>query len=219
MTDRIQDFDFSVDLLKCLLWQHDNADALKTILQRKQEWYEANQSGFWEKWVRDVFDLDTANDFGLAVWARILNIPLQVRVEADLTRPAFGFGINHENFNNASFARGQSGDIPLTQAQQRLVLKLRYFQLVSRGAVPEINEWLNGLFGNQGNAFVVDSNDMTFATYFFSFQPDSQLYFILEKYDLLPRPAGVGIKYQVQVKLSFGFGVHHLNFNNGNFGG
>ena len=219
MSERIQDFDFSVDLLKALLWQHDNAEGLKTLLQKKQEWYAVNQTQFWDDWFNNVFDLDTANDFGLAVWARILNVPLQVRIEADVSRPAFGFGTAHENFNNGSFARGTTGDQPLTQDQQRLVLKLRYFQLISRGAVPEINEWLNGLFGNRGKVFVVDSNDMTFATYFFNFQPDSQLSFILEKYDLLPRPAGVGIKYQVQVKPSFGFGVHHLNFNNGNFGG
>ena len=219
MSERIQDFDFSADLLKSLLWQHDNAEGLKTLLRRKQEWYNANQRDFWDAWFRDVFDLDTANDFGLAVWSRILDVPLQVRTEADVNRPAFGFGINHKNFTNGSFARYQTGDIPLNTEQQRLVLKLRYFQLISRGAVPEINEWLSELFGDLGSVFVVDSNDMTFATYFFSFQPDSQLSFILEKYDLFPRPAGVGIKYQVQVKPSFGFGVHHLNFNNGNFGG
>ena len=218
MSERIQDFDFSVDLLKSLLWQHDNAEGLKTLLRRKQEWYDTSQRDFWDAWFRDVFDLDTANDFGLAVWSRILDVPLQVRIEADVNRPAFGFGINHENFTNGSFARGQTGDIPLNTEQQRLVLKLRYFQLISRGAVPEINEWLFELFGDQGTVFVVDSNDMTFATYFFSFQPSSQLAFILEKYDLLPRPAGVGVRVRVQVKPSFGFGPNHLNFNNGNFG-
>lgn len=214
----IQDFDFSVDLMKALLWQHDNAEGLKTLLQKKQQWYDINQTEFWEGWFTNVFDLDTANDFGLAVWARILNVPLQVRVEANVLRPAFGFGVNHKNFNNGSFARGQSGDIALTTSQQRLVLKLRYFQLISRGAVPETNEWLASLFGDQGSVFVIDSNDMTFATYFFRFQPDSQLAFILEKYDLLPRPAGVGVRYQVQVRPSFGFGENHLNFDNGNFG-
>lgn len=214
----IQDFDFSVDLMKALLWQHDNAEGLKTLLQKKQQWYDINQTEFWEDWFTNVFDLDTANDFGLAVWARILNVPLQVRVEANVLRPAFGFGVNHKNFNNGSFARGKSGDISLTTSQQRLVLKLRYFQLISRGAVPETNEWLASLFGDQGSVFVIDHNDMTFATYFFRFQPDSQLLFILEKYDLLPRPAGVGVRYQVQVRPSFGFGVNHLNFDNGNFG-
>lgn len=216
--NEIEKFDFSVDLLKSLLWQHDNAEGLKTLIQKKQEWYQVNQSEFWEDWFKNVFDLDTANDFGLSVWARILNIPLQVRIESDRDRPAFGFGVEHLNFNNGSFVQGEDGDIPLDIEQSRLVLKLRYFQLISRGAVPEINEWLVQLFGDQGDVFVTDPGDMTFATYFFTFEPDSQLRFILEKYDLLPRPAGVGVRYQVQVKPSWGFGVNHLNFNNGNFG-
>lgn len=214
----VQQFDYSVDLLKALLWQHNNATALETLVRRKQEWYEESQQGFWSNWYSDVFNLDTANEFGLSVWSRILGVPLQVQVEGSLSKEAFGFGANHKNFNNGNFARGQAGDIPLTTDQSRLVLKLRYFQLVSRGSVPETNEWLASLFGDQGTVYVVDSLDMTFATYFFGFEPDSQLRFILEKYDLLPRPAGVGVKYQIQVRPSWGFGVNHLNFNNGSFG-
>lgn len=218
MSDTVQQFDYSVDLLKALLWQHNNATALETLLRRKQEWYDVNQSAFWQSWYTDVFNLDTANEFGLSVWSRILAVPLQVQIEGSREKEAFGFGANHKNFNTGNFARGQAGEQPLTREQSRLVLKLRYFQLVSRGAVTEINEWLAALFEGQGTVFVVDSLDMTFATYFFGFTPDAQLRFILEKYDLLPRPAGVGVQYQVQIRPSWGFGTNHLNFNNGNFG-
>lgn len=213
----VQQFDFNVDLLKALLWEHDNAEGLKIIAQRKQDWYNLNQRDFWESWQRDVFNIDTATEFGLAVWARILNVALGVEVEDTRTIPAFGFGTNHLNFNNGNFARF-SGTQALTVSQQRLVIKLRYFQLTSNGTVPEINEFLSVLFEAQGLVFVVDSLDMTFATYFFTFVPNSQLRFILEKYDLLPRPAGVGVQWQVQIKPSWGFGTNHLNFNNGNFG-
>lgn len=218
MSDRVLDTPCSVYLLRALLWQHDNAEALKTLLTRKQEWYEENHCGFWGNWYRDVFNLDTANSFGLSVWSRILGVPLQVTIPGSASKEAFGFGANHQNFENGNFARARDSDQSLTASQARLVLKLRYLQLVSRGSVTEINEWLAALFGDQGNVFVVDSLDMTFATYFFSFQPDSQLRFILEKYDLLPRPAGVGVRWQVQVRPSWGFGVNHLNFENGNFG-
>lgn len=214
----IQDFDFSVDLLQALLWEHNGATNLETILRRKQEWFDLNQTEFWSDWYRDVFNVDTANEFGLSIWARILNVPLTFEVEDTRSRPAFGFGVNHQNFENGNFSRGSAGELPLTIMQSRLVIKLRYFQLTSRGAVPEINDFLKELFGDQGNVFVVDSLDMTFATYFFSFQPDSQLRLILERFDLLPRPAGVGVRWQVQIRPSFGFGPNHLNFENGNFG-
>lgn len=213
----IQQFDHSVDLLKALLWQHDNAEGLKTLAMRKQEWYDTNQRDFWDNWLRDVFNIDTANDFGLAVWARILGVGLGVEIAANTAKAAFGFGAHHKNFNNGNFARGIAGQVSLTTSQKRLVIKMRYFQLITRGAVPEINEFLAALFEDQGEVFVVDNLDMT-ANYFFRFAPDAQLRFILEKYDLLPRPATVGVNWQVQPKPSWGFGVHHLNFNNGNFG-
>lgn len=213
----VQEFDFSVDLLKALLWQHENAERLQSLLTKKQEWYDANLTAFWSDWYRDVFDLDTANAFGLSVWARILDVSLFIETANTVATPHFGFGANHLNFNNGNFAQ-QAGQQGLDVEQARLVLKLRYLQLISRGSVTEINEWLFELFGQQGKVFVVDSLDMTFATYFFSFEPDSRLRFILEEYDLLPRPAAVGVRYQVQVRDSFGFGTNHLNFENGNFG-
>lgn len=214
----VQQLDASVDLLKAILWQYDNAERLKTLVRLKQQWYERCHRQFWANWVRNVFDIRTANDFGLNVWARILDIPLLVEVGESKQKDAFGFGSSHQNFGNGNFARATSGTIGLTLEQKRLIVRLRYFQLTSRGTVPEINRFLKELFGSQGDVFVVDSLDMTYATYFFRFQPNSQLALILEKYDLLPRPAGVGVRYQVQVKPSFGFGLNHLNFNNGNFG-
>jgi hypothetical protein len=214
----VQEFDFSVDLLKAILWEHDSAPDLLVLANRKQDWYNTNQRDFWENWRRDVFDINTATAFGLSVWARILAVPLAVVIEDSRSKEALGFGTKHKNFNNGNFARGATGEQPLSVAQQRLVIKLRYFQLTSNGTVPEINEFLSILFENEGLVFVVDSLDMTFATYFFTFPPSSQLRFILEKYDLLPRPAGVGVQWQIQVRPSWGFGVNHLNFNNGNFG-
>jgi hypothetical protein len=214
----IQEFDFSTNLLKALLWEHNKAEVLESLIRQKQTWVDTNQRDFWSAWFRDVFNVDTANDFGLSIWGRILGVALSSTIESSRDKEAFGFGTNHKNFNNGNFARGQTGEQSLTTEQRRLVIKLRYFQLTSRGAVPEINEFLYALFGDQGTVYVIDSLDMTYATYFFNFEPDSQLRFILEKFDLLPRPAGVGVRYIVQVKPSFGFGVEHLNFENGSFG-
>lgn len=218
MSERIQALQCSIDLLRALLWQHDNADRLKALIQLKDNWYQRNQCRFWSDWIRDVFDIRTANEFGLMVWGRILNVPLGVTVAGSKSKDAFGFGTHHQNFGNGNFAREKSGEQALSLEQKRLVIRLRFFQLVSKGTVPEINAFLAEVFGEKGNVWVADSHDMTLVTYFFNFQPDSALAFILEQYDLLPRPAGVGVRYQVQVKPSFGLGPHHLNFENGNFG-
>lgn len=149
MSQQIQAFDFSVDLLRALLWQYNDAARLEALLRQKQEWYDANQTAFWRDWTRDVFDLRTANDFGLAVWAIILNVPLAAASQGDdPNKPIWGFGQYRENFTNGNFASISSSQ--LSTEQKRLVLRLRYFQLVTRGTVPEVNSFLRYLFGDMG---------------------------------------------------------------------
>lgn len=213
--NQIQALDFSVDLLRALLWQYNAAPRLESLLQQKQQWYDENQKAFWENWVRDVFDLRTANDFGLAVWAIILNIPLAVAAQGDGDKTPWGFGQYHENFANGNFSAIASSQ--LSTEQKRLVLRLRYFQLVTRGTVPEINEFFAYLFEPLGRAYVNDGYDMT-ARYVFEFPLSSALEMVLTEYDLLPRPAGVKIDFVVTGDADgWGFGRYHENFTNGNF--
>ena len=69
-------YECSINLLTALDWQRSNADVIQNLITKKQEWYEANHCDFWNDWVTDVFNLDTANDFGLSVWAIILDEPI-----------------------------------------------------------------------------------------------------------------------------------------------
>ena len=135
---KIQAFDFSVNLLQAILWQYNDAARLQSLLEQKQAWYDLEHEEFWGDWYTDVFDLRTAIDFGLSVWSVILNVPLTITSGGEPSENLWGFGPFRKNFNRGNFAPSSSG-IKLTTAQKRLVLQLRYFQLVTRGAVPEIN--------------------------------------------------------------------------------
>ncbi len=212
----IQEFDFSLNLLRALLWQHNEAARLESLLTQKQAWYDSEQSAFWEDWIRDVFDLRTANDFGLRVWSIILDMPLTIAEGTDdPDKPIFGFAPDDYNFDNSNFATWIK--LPLTTEQRRLILRLRYFQLVTRGTVPEINQFVGELFAPLGSVYVADGLDMT-ARYTFGFPLPEDLEVILSAFDLLPRPAGVAVDYVVLSDAEgFGFGRYHLNFDNGNF--
>ena len=199
MTDTIADFDSSVDLVRALLWQHDNAQALRSLIESKQDWYNINQTTFWTNWYRDVFNIDTANDFGLAVWGRILNVGLGLQVDSTIGIPHFGFGIYHRNFGNGNFARATSGEQALSTDQKRLIIRLRYYQLISRGTVVEINEAMARIFGDLGKVFVRDPLDMSKITYVFKFTPSSRVRLILDRMNLLPRPSGIGSEYVIEV--------------------
>lgn len=360
MTTTIQQFDYSINLLRALLWQDDTAPRMTALLQAKQDWYDTNVSTFWENWVADVFDIRTANEFGLAVWAIILGIPTSAIIPPT-TKANFGFGIRlltqdandargtwtrangvtitagqvdpngatnavkldlstgtgsartvtvpttaggipagtvtiqfqaklisgtqgtltssvagvassawpalsaawstvtltvtnptagstafnivaptssaavievyglkvvsgtlvnngNLNFDRGNFGSATSSVAGLTLEQKRILLRLRYFKLISRCTVPEINRIMKSVLGDQGTVYVLDANDMNFVTYVFGFQPNSSLAFVLQNFDVLPRPAAVGVRYIVGTRQTFGFGQFFKNFNNGTFG-
>lgn len=209
----IQTFDFSVDLLKVILWHYNDAEKLQALLQQKQDWYTTNQTEFWQNWYKDVFDLRTANDFGLSVWAIILEMPIVAQSgPSENDSPAFGFEEYYQNFENGNFFATSSSSISLTTQQKRMILQLRYFQLVSNGTVPEINQFLHTLFGD---AFVLDTYDMNYAIYVFNDDVSSEIKFIIENFDLLPRPAGVGTAIIYRREDLFGFEENYQNFENG----
>lgn len=185
----IQDFDYSVNLLRALIWRFDGAPALRSIAEQKQLWYEQNQSKFWQDWYDNVFNPQTMNEFGCSVWGRILDIQMDLPF----------------------------GSTQLATAQKRLVIQLRYFQLVTRGTVPEINEFMSLLFADQGKAFVWDNQDMSI-TYVFESAPDPGLLYIASQYDLFPRTHGVKTSIHLIVQPCWGFGPYYFNYDNGPYG-
>ena len=190
----IQTFDYSVNLLQALLWQYQNAPNLQALLADKQDWYNINQTQFWTDWYTNVFNLSTANDFGLAVWSIILGQPISFNNTKSLGQTPWGFGTNNVNFTQGNFAGGGGNSYALPAAYARILLQLRYFQLVSSGTVPETNRMLAYVFKNYGPAWLQDNGDMT-QTYKFGFALPAEMIFIFNNIDILPRPAGVSSSY------------------------
>ena len=217
MSDTVTEFDYSVDLTKAILWEYNDAEKLQSLINQKQSWYNENLTEFWENWYNDVFNVETANDFGLRVWSIILNVSFSIEQEERTDNHIWGFGSYHKNFRDkANFNVEMDNDLELTTEQKRLIIKLRFAQIVSRGTIPEINKALRAIFGY--NVYAVDTYDMSTTYIVLTEQPDSSVQYILDKYDLIPRPAGVGIGTRVVTGREFGFGSFHNNFNNAFFG-
>jgi len=223
---RIQQFDFSNNVLDSIIWQYDNASKITGLLQYKNTWLTENHTAFWQNWYTDIFNLDTANDFGLAVWSIILGLPLFIELNPESpTKPFWAFE-NRKNFDHGVFSNAtDNGGIPiLTTEQKRIVLKLYYYKLCSRCAtygsygIPNTNMFLNAIFKDYGRFYVLDGLDMTI-TYVIGFNIDPNLLQVLKDYDILPRAAAVGIKrYVILTRPVWGFGPYNKNFDNGNFG-
>lgn len=195
-----------------LLWQHNEAFNLQALIAAKQAFFDSNYTQFFTDWQRDVFNLNTANEFGCAVWAIILDLPLGTNVVGRPAANYFGFGGGRSNFTaNFSATDKQMGALaPLTIQQRRLLLKLRYLQLTTRCDVLGVNAALKWIFN--GQARVGQSTAMGASTYYLSSEFPKNVLAIIEDFDLFPRPAGTGLKIVFVEHKYFSFGHNQNNF-------
>lgn len=208
-----QQFDFIVDVTKTLIWQYNDAAKLQAIIEDKQAWLDRDFRDFWTNWYRDVFDLQTANDFGLQVWAEILGV--HFTLPEDVPTLIFGFdGSGLLNFNNSVFK--PSGANVLTTEQKRLILRLRYRQLTSNATIDEIQRAVGEIFAG---ATVLDKLDMTAGILVSPTVPDSFTEYVLDNFDVVPRPNSVQFSRRFGWANWFTFdGSGGKNFNNSTFG-
>ena len=198
MSDRIQAFDFMVDPQQALLWQDNLATDLPALLAAKGAWYSAAYTAFWSAWAARVFDLRTADVFGLAVWAAILDLPLLIATGSVNPGPDWGFGAlsvsGRQNFTRGNF-KGVSGaqGLNVSLEQKRVMLQLWAFRLHSRCDVISVNRFLARVLPGW---YVRDNHDMT-AAYVAPSDPGQAFRAALLAFDVLPRPCGVSLTIEV----------------------
>lgn len=215
MTATVQQLDYHVNLMRSVLWQHEGAPNLVQLAANDQAYADSHQSAFWSSWLTDVYNLRTANPFGLVVWSIILDYPLRLNVSGG-SKPNWGFGSNDKNYDNASFASTFGGQLTVQAA--RLLLLLRWWGLHMSPTVPNLNYMLKCIFGD-GVAYIVcwPGAEELAIQYYFNAAIPQELLDAFAANDILPRPAGVKVSWQVTPREGFGYDLYHYNFDNGSF--
>lgn len=206
-----------LNLSAAIDWQRGSADKLNKLIQLKQAWYDNNHCSFWDGWAVDVFDLRTANEFGLSVWSIILDLPLFDQSERSRDDyPAIYFGSNRKNFSNGNFGQNASTVDNLTVDQKRIMLQLKAFIMHMRSSTHEINVKMTELFGFR-SVYVLDNLDMSY-TYVINNPEMITFISVIQDYDLLPRPNCVSVDVVIgSDSTPYLFGSSRDNYNNGNF--
>lgn len=144
------------------------------------------------------YNIDTANSEGLDLWGQFLKFPRYVTT-------------------NEGYER-------LEDAQYRVILKAKALQLTRQPTISVINKSINDIFGVLDIVcYILDTQDMSFVTYIFVNLLPDWLRNIFEKYDILPRPAGVGVAISEAERRYIGFfgqnsnGTNISNFTKVNF--
>lgn len=154
----------AVNLLDCILWQYNKAERLQAIIQACQDEFNGNVRDFWNNFYTNIFNIDTANTFGLTVWGILLGVERPTYIDGGVT-------------------------YPYSDNMYRLFLKSRIMMFQMDGSVYQINKYIQYLFPDKP-IYVIDNLDMTMSLNFY-YTPSAEEWQVLNNPDFLPRPSGV----------------------------
>jgi len=155
-----------------------------------------------------VWDIQTAQGFGLDIWGRIVN------VSRALTIPASPLYFGFSEATPGSYPFGDEpfwdGSPPVTQtylladSAYRTLIMVKALANISRPTAASINQLLQNLFAGRGRCYVNDMGNMQMR-YTFEFALTSYEFAIMTQSEVMPRPAGVKATLINVVLPVFGF--------------
>jgi len=154
--------------------------------------------------IRSLFEhninITTAKEDGLDLWGYLLHFSRCIPQDTDPIADVNYFNFNEKNFRRMQFYNPLAPNYGrLTDDVFRRFLILLYQGMFVVNTIPNINKFINEALGNVGadKIEVRDTFDMSYQTYVFynNGTLPAWLKWILNNYDVLPRPAGVGATY------------------------
>lgn len=192
----------TVDASATFLAQYATSPILTNLIQAANAAIDP-QADF-DAFMANVWNVNTAQGFGLDIWGRIVNIPRTINIPA--SNDYFGFdeaSPNAEPFNQAPFYNGpQAGTLyTLTDDAYRVLILTKALANISSFTAQSMNALLNFMFNGQGttrgSCYVLENATPMQITYVFNFALQSWEAAVLQQPSLMPRPAGVGVTITV----------------------
>lgn len=190
---------------KTIISQYANSPIICALIERMNEWIDPRAD--IEQFYDMVFNVSTAQGFGLDIWGRIVGIGRKFDIREK--RQSFGYQVptgDYLPFGQEAFTDDEATTTvyKLADDAYRSLIMLKAMSNILYATAKNINQLLINLFGSRGRAYYLTLGQMH-ARYVFEFEltPFEQA---LIQTDLLPRPSGVLIDfYQVIVPQTFGF--------------
>jgi hypothetical protein len=142
-----------------------------------------------------IWNIQTAQGYGLDVWGRIVNVSRTLSFPSGSTQ-YLGFkeaGMSWTGFGQGSFFSGGVGtttNVNLLDTDYRRLILAKAAGNISDGSIPSINAILLGLFPLRGTCYVADGLNMSL-TYTFQFPLSTVELAIIQQSNVLPNPQGV----------------------------
>jgi hypothetical protein len=192
-----------INVDRTIISQYANSPTIVGLVESMDDWIDprANLDDFYNY----VWNIDTAQGFGLDIWGRILGVGRTINVPADTPNPG------HYTFT--------PGVLVLADDQYRQLLMVKALSNITDCTAGSLNKLLSKLFAGRGRCYVNDLGGMKMRFVFeFFLQPFE--YAILMTSGVTPGPAGVLLDViQCVPTQTFGFAeaIQFQPFDQGTF--
>jgi len=191
--------------------EYSNSPVLLALLDSFDQWVDLE--AFTAQFLSYVWDISTAQNFGLDIWGRILGQSRYIQV-AQMPGDNFGFdkgatpGTNWKPWNQAPFYGGQTAgtvSFALQDEYYRKLLLVKAAANIASSDCPSINALMRSMFGDRGKCYVgYDINTPMHIGYHFEFDPTPVEQSIIQS-GLFPQPAGTIAEYIYGGSSTYGF--------------
>jgi hypothetical protein len=179
------------DWFATVISQYANSPVLLALIQNFAEYVDPTTN--LDAFFRLIWQVDTAQGYGLDVWGRIVGVSRVLQLPAaGAIFLGFEEATDAQPLGQAPFFAGSpvTDNFALSDNAYRRLILAKALANISDGSIPGINQILINLFGEYGNCYVQDNEDMSL-TYVFGSELSPVDFAIVTQSGVLPRPAGV----------------------------
>lgn len=185
--------------------QYANSPTLRQLIDSMQQYFDPTTN--FDDFYNYVWNVDTAQGFGLDIWGKIVSVGRDLTIAADISFFGFSESTYAPTFGYSSFydVTAATQTYTLSDDAYRALILTKAMSNVSSSTPASINQLLQNLFPNRGRCYVRDDGSMQM-TFVFEFLLNPYERAVLEQSGVVPRPAGVSSDIlQVAVPSTLGF--------------
>lgn len=200
---------------RTLISQYANSPTIVQLINNMDEYI--NPETDFDAFYDFVWNVETAQGFGLDIWGRIVGIGRELTIPSDETYLGFGEAFTAptadtgpQPFGQAPFWIGERSTETYTLADDayRTLILVKALANISDCTAPSLNRLLQNLFHGRGRCYVNDLGSMQMRfTFEFYLQPFELA--ILTQSNAIPRPAAVGL-YLAEIPMPNVFGFAEM---------
>lgn len=203
------------DYEKTILSQYAQSPIITQLIENMSAYLdpEAKIQEFYDT----VWNIETARDFGLDIWGRIVGVGRYFTIPVIGTK-FFGFRGNGQPLNQYPFypSRAATQTYRLADDAYRSLIMAKALSNICRTDVMSLNALLKMLFAGRGKCWCNNLGGMAMKyTFKFALKPYEKA--LIKSNVILPRPAGVEIIVVESRRSVFGFRGNGVPFGQGTF--